>query len=313
MSRPHVVAAADLVELRDLELVARRIVEGVRQGMHRSPLHGFAAEFSQYRHYRPGDDLRYVDWKAFARTDRLYSRQFHETTNLAALFVIDGSLSMAYPPEGQSKHDLARAAAAALATLVIDQGDAAGLAPLVDAEGKGRATSRPAERRTAGGTPGRYVAPRTGRHHLRLLLGELARRHCGEDAALSPALRRAGLLLRRRSMVIALSDFYEADAPAELRRLARMGHEIVAVQVMAREELELPRGESAEFEDLESGETRLTVTSRVAARYRANLRGFLEQTRRAMQREGMDYVQLTTGEPLDRALRRFLLERRAGL
>src|SRR5918997_5741414 len=124
MSRAHVVTSAELQSLRDLELMTRATVEGLRQGLHRSPFHGFSAEFSQYRHYRPGDDLRYVDWKAFARTDRLYSRQFRETTNLAALFVVDVSRSMDFGAP-RTKFALATAVAAALGTLVIDQGDAA--------------------------------------------------------------------------------------------------------------------------------------------------------------------------------------------
>src|SRR5918998_2611724 len=106
MSRPHVVSPAELSSLRDLELLARTTVEGLRQGLHRSPFHGYTAEFSQYRHYRPGDDLKYVDWKAFGRTNRLYSRQFRETTNLGAVFVIDISRSMTFPAAGQSKFDL---------------------------------------------------------------------------------------------------------------------------------------------------------------------------------------------------------------
>src|SRR5688572_28355525 len=133
MSRPHVVTSSVLQSLRDLELVTRATVEGLRQGLHRSPFHGYSAEFSQYRHYRPGDDLRYVDWKAFARTDRVYTRQFRETTNLAALFVLDISRSMDFPQEsrignqesgtrnqesGSSKFTLARTIAAILGTLV---------------------------------------------------------------------------------------------------------------------------------------------------------------------------------------------------
>src|SRR4026208_1782962 len=84
MSRTHVVAPSELSSLRDLELLARTTVEGLRQGLHRSPFHGYSAEFSQYRHYRPGDDLKYVDWKLVARTDRVYTKQFRETTNMAA-------------------------------------------------------------------------------------------------------------------------------------------------------------------------------------------------------------------------------------
>ena len=103
--------------------MARTTVEGLRQGLHRSPFHGYSAEFSQYRHYRPGDDLKYVDWKAFGRTDRLYTRQFRETTNLSALFVVDVSRSMDF----ERKFALAQSVAAVLGTLVLDQGDAAGL------------------------------------------------------------------------------------------------------------------------------------------------------------------------------------------
>src|SRR5436190_21788021 len=97
MSRSHVVTSSELQSLRDLELMTKATVEGLRQGLHRSPFHGFSAEFSQYRHYRPGDDLKYVDWKAFARTDRIYTRQFRETTNVSALFVVDVSRSMDFP------------------------------------------------------------------------------------------------------------------------------------------------------------------------------------------------------------------------
>src|SRR6476646_8190173 len=115
MSRPHVLTPSERAALRDLELLARTTVEGLRHGLHRSPFHGYSAEFSQYRHYRPGDDLKYVDWKAFARTDRIYTRQFRETTNLSALFVIDVSRSMNFPAESRelkaesrSKFELAR-------------------------------------------------------------------------------------------------------------------------------------------------------------------------------------------------------------
>jgi uncharacterized protein (DUF58 family) len=293
MSRPHVVSPSELSSLRDLELLARTTVEGLRQGLHRSPFHGYTAEFSQYRHYRPGDDLKYVDWKAFGRTDRLYSRQFRETTNLAALFVIDASRSMAYPPEGQSKFALARATAAVLATLVIDQGDAAGILAVADGD------------RTD------YVPPRSGRHHLHLQLAALARLECGSVQGVAGALKRAAVLLRRLGMVIVISDFYEEEPSlVEIRRLARMGHDVIAIQVMAREELQLPRGGSLEIEDLESGATLLTNADAVAEQYRANVQSFLTRTRQALEREGVHYLQLTTREPLEPRLRRFLVSRR---
>ena len=121
---------SELHALRDLELATRATVEGLRPGLHRSPFHGYSAEFAQYRHYRPGDDLKYVDWKLFGRTDRFYTRQFRETTNLAALFVIDVSASMDFAGIGHqasgignTKVGLATSIAAILGTLVLDQGD----------------------------------------------------------------------------------------------------------------------------------------------------------------------------------------------
>src|SRR5215204_6965395 len=100
MSRPHVVSSSELQSLRDLELTTKAMVEGLRQGLHRSPFHGYSAEFSQYRHYRPGDDLKYIDWKLFARTDRLYTKQFRETTNLVCQIAFDASASMDYAGAG---------------------------------------------------------------------------------------------------------------------------------------------------------------------------------------------------------------------
>jgi len=297
MSRTHIVTPAELSSLRDLELLARTTVEGLRQGLHRSPFHGYSAEFSQYRHYRPGDDLKYVDWKAFGRTDRLYSRQFRETTNLGALFVLDVSRSMAFPEEGQSKFALARAAAAVLATLVIDQGDAAGLL----------AVSEP----TTAGT--HYVPARSGRHHLHLCLAELARLTSAGAEGIASGLTRATALLRRRGLVVAISDLYEEDvALAEIRRVSRMGHDVVVVHVMSREELTLPAGGAIEFEDLETGTTVVTNADAVSRGYAANVDRFLTRMQSAITREGLDYLRLVTGEPLEPALRRFLVGRRGG-
>jgi uncharacterized protein (DUF58 family) len=306
-----------LSSLRDLELLARTTVEGLRQGLHRSPFHGYSAEFSQYRHYRPGDDLKYVDWKAFGRTDRLYSRQFRETTNLGSLFVVDVSRSMAFPAAGlegghaPSKFTLARAAAAVLATLVIDQGDAAGLLAASDGTTVSGAADRPAR---AVFPETHYVPIRSGRHHLHLCLAELARLPCAGTEGVGPALKRAATLLRRRGLIVVISDFYEEDnALAEVRRLSRMGHDVIVVHVLAREELTLPRGTAVEFEDLESGRTLVSNPDVIASEYERNMAAFLNRMQQAVVREGLDYVRLVTGEPLEAALRRFLVGRRGGV
>ena len=301
MSRPHVVTSSELQSLRDLELVTRATVEGLRQGLHRSPFHGYSAEFSQYRHYRPGDDLKYVDWKAFARTDRVYTRQFRETTNLAALFVIDVSRSMDYPQEsairnqesGSSKFILARTIAAILGTLVLDQGDAASVLAISD--------------RT------HFVPPRSGHHHLRVLLAELSRLAPAGTSAVDIALRQAATLMKRRGLVITVSDFYEDEAAiAQMRRLRRMGHDVIAIHVLSQEELSLDVGGAAEFVELETGRKLLVQPASARESYAREFGAWLANVEREIRRDGMGYLRIVTGEPLEPALRRFLIGRRGG-
>lgn len=289
MSRPHVVTSSELQSLRDLELVTRKTVEGLRQGLHRSPFHGYSAEFSQYRHYRPGDDLKYVDWKAFGRTDRLYTRQFRETTNLAALFVLDVSRSMNFA----GKFDLARQVTAILGTLVLDQGDAAGVLAVDE-----RA---------------RLVPPRSGRHHLRVFLAQAAQLAPTGGATLSAALRQAATVMKRRGLVIVVSDFYEeADTLPQVRRLARMGHDVVVIHTLAREELALDIGGAAELVDLESGRSLVVQPAAVREGYAAAVRQWLGAVHDAVTGDGLEYLKLVTGEPIEPALRRFLMQRRGG-
>ncbi|MDP3719906.1 MAG: DUF58 domain-containing protein [Acidobacteriota bacterium] len=287
MSRHHVVSSSELQSLRDLELVTRTTVEGLRQGLHRSPFHGFSAEFSQYRHYRHGDDLKYVDWKAFARTDRLYTRQFRETTNLSALFVLDVSRSMNFG----GKFDLARQVTAILGTLVLDQGDAAGVIAVDD-----RA---------------RLVPPRSGHHHLRVFLAQVGQLAPTGEASLGDALRRAATVMKRRGLVIVVSDLYEeAEALPQVRRLARMGHDVVVIHTLAREELTLDVGGAAELVDLESGRSLMVQPSAVRDGYVAAVRQWLTSVHDAVTGDGIEYLRLVTGEPLEPALRRFLTRRR---
>jgi uncharacterized protein (DUF58 family) len=284
-----------LARIADLELVARIVVEGLVSGLHRSPFHGYSAEFIQYRHYRPGDDLKYVDWKLVARTDRVYTKQFRETTNMAAGIVIDTSASMGFPTTGLSKIRYAAIAAAALAHLVSMQGDAVGVM-------------------AARGDTALYLAPRTGRHHLRSVLAALSSIEAHGSWRAADTIRRAAELLKRRGLLLVFSDFYDADSDApgvnnSLRRAAAMGHEVVLFQVMSRDELDLPYRQDLEFTDLETGQ-RLAVNAGLARRdYKDALAAFLERSRLRAAAEGFQYVLVVTDTPPDRALRNFLLAR----
>ncbi len=298
MSRPHIVTSSELQSLRDLELTTKATVEGLRQGLHRSPFHGYSAEFSQYRHYRPGDDLKYVDWKIFARTDRIYTRQFRETTNLSALFVVDVSRSMDFPIRNResgignqkTKFDLARSVAAVLGALVLDQGDAAGVLA-VDARAH-------------------YVPPRSGHHHLRVFLSELAGLEPGGAISIAEALRRAATIVKRRGLVIVVSDLYDDEAAiGQLRRLSRMGHDVIVIHTLAREELTLEVGGAAEFVDLESGRKLMVQPSSIRDSYIAAFGQWLSTVERELRKDGISYLRLSTDEPMEPALRRFLVGR----
>jgi uncharacterized protein (DUF58 family) len=288
MSRPHIATASELSTLRDLEFVARTTVEGLRHGLHRSPFHGYSAEFSQYRHYRPGDDLRHVDWKLFARTDRFYTRQFRETTNLHALFVVDVSRSMDYG----DKFALARRITAVLGTLILDQGDGVGLLAVGDGV--------------------RYLPARSGHRHLSAFLRELAFLDASGTAPLSTALARTLGLLKRRGLVIVVSDFYDADALGTMRRLARAGQEVVVIHTLSDDELELPAAGAAEFVDAETGRSVVVQAEAAAAGYESRVKSWLQDLQTAVRREGLDYLRVTTGDDLERALRRFVVSRAEG-
>jgi uncharacterized protein (DUF58 family) len=277
-----------LAGIADLELVARIVVEGLVSGLHRSPFHGYSAEFSQYRHYRPGDDLKYVDWKLVARTDRVYTKQFRETTNMASAIVLDSSGSMDFPRTPVSKFRYAVIAAAALAHLISGQGDAIGL--------------------LAGE---RFLPPRAGRQHLRGLLAGLSSLAPGGGWGAADQVRRAAERLRRRGLLLVLSDFYDDEERTlvELRRAARMGHEVVLLQILSRDEIELPYRRDLEFADLESGRT-LAVNAGLARRdYTDAMAAFLERWHSRAGAEGFQYSLIVTDTPPERALRNLLLAR----
>jgi uncharacterized protein (DUF58 family) len=288
-----VLRATAVAAIDDLELAARLVVEGLRSGQHRSPLHGYSAEFSQHRSYRPGDDLKYLDWKILGRTDRLYTRQFRETTSMSVMLVLDASASMAFG-EPVSKIRYAQIVAAALAHLTVTQGDAVGL--MTSGQGAKDAVFLPA---------------RSGRMHLRALLAALARLEAGGAWDPSRAIARGAELLGRRGLVLVLSDFYdrETETQRELRRAARRGHDVASLQVLSPAELTFDYAGELEVEDLETGARALVDAAAIRARYRDDLAAFVERTRRECLRAGLDYALLRTDVAPEEALRRFLIAR----
>ena len=285
-----------LSSITDLELVARVTVDGTIAGLHRSPFHGYSAEFSQYRHYQHGDDLKYVDWKLFARTDRVYTKQYRETTNLPVQLVLDASGSMGFAgANGVGKLAFARVLAAALAHLGSRQGDAVGLA-------------------VVGADLRRYVPGRSGATHLRRMLLALTDIDPSGPDLTPSAFRRAVDLLKRRGLLIVFSDLYD-DGPEmehEIRRASRMGHEMALFHVLTREEIDFPYRGDVRFDDLETGTSVLTSSSAIAPSYRSAVRTFLDGWRSRAAGLGIDYALTTTDAAPDEILRTYLLKRMAG-
>jgi len=289
------VLSADVVTaIEDLELAARLVVEGLRAGSHRSPFHGFSSEFQQHRPYRVGDDLKYLDWKLLARTDRLYTRQFRETTSMSVMLVLDGSASMAFPEVGTSKWRYAAVLAASLAHLVVSQGDAVGLLAMTN------------DRLT-------YLPAKGGRPHLRSLIATMDRLQPAGSWSPARGIARGAELLKRRGVVLVLSDFQdvEDETHRELRRVASHGHDVAMLQVIAPDESAFPYTGDIEFEDLESSERRLIDATSVAAEYRRAFGTFLERSRDNALRDHVDYALMRTDLPPGRALRDFLMRRGA--
>jgi uncharacterized protein (DUF58 family) len=281
-----------LSAIQDLEFVARVTVEGALSGLHRSPFHGYSAEFSQYRHYRAGDDLKYVDWKLFARTDRLYTKQFRETTNVRVQVVLDSSASMAFEGEsGLSKLGYARLLAGALSHLVTGQGDAAGLTVYDD-----NVTA--------------YLGSRPGRAHLRAILVKLSKTSATGGTASAAPIRRAVDLLRTRGVLVLMSDLYDDEdaLDAELRRAARMGHDLTVFHVLTREEIEWPWRGDFEVEDSET-RRRVLTSAAAAGAYRERMAQFMRRWRERCTSSNITYVLARTDAPPDRTLREYLLRR----
>ncbi len=282
----------EVARIQDLSLRARLIVEGFLVGLHRSPYHGFSVEFKEYREYTPGDDPRWVDWKAYARSDRFFVKRFEEETNLRAYLLLDVSGSMDYPEGAHNKFAYAVNLAAALAYLFHLQRDATGLLAF---------NGGIVEHRT----------PRTSRLHLHQLFTLLARLRPQGLSAPERPLRMLTEYLKKRSLVILLSDLMTQPDPLlkALSFLRQRKHEVIVFHLLAPEEMHLSGEGPAVYRDLETGE-RLAFDPRTYGRdYQERLHRFLERLRWDLRARNVDYQLVNTHEPFDRALLFYLKKR----
>ena len=288
---------AVVARLGHLNVRARAVVEGFISGMHRSPFHGFSVEFAEHRPYMPGDPLKNIDWKVWGRSDRYLVKQYTEETNLRSHLLIDLSGSMAFKSSraAMSKIEYAQSVAAALAYLMIHQQDAVGA--LLFAE-----------------HPVAYVPPRAVRSHLDVLLRTFAAHTPQGKTRLGPALHELAERIKRRGLVILCSDLMDKpeDVLSGLQHFRHRGHEVVVLHILDPDEIEFPYTDTATFVDMESGDRLTTEPWEIARRYREKLAAWSDYDRRNCRERMIDYVQIDTRTPFDRALLAYL-EKRARL
>jgi uncharacterized protein (DUF58 family) len=282
----------EVSRLGGIEVVTQGVVEGFLSGLHRSPRRGFSVEFAEHRMYQPGDEIRYVDWKILGRNDRLYVKQFEEETNLRAMVVCDVSRSMAWtgsPETVLPKLAYAQRLIAALSLVLLRQRDATGLIAFDD------------EVRVA-------LPPRARLSHWRQLVQTLAGLEAGSGTAAEPALRRVVNQLRRRGLVVFVSDLLldRTLALKALRFLRHRGHQVFVLHIMDPGELTLSGPAEARFEDPETQAAVVLRPRDWASAYQQTVRGVIGEWRLACRRHGIGYHRVTTDTPYGRVLREAL-------
>lgn len=287
---PRLVSA-----LGRLEWIAARVVDGLLAGNHRSPYRGSSIEFTEHRCYSPGDELRTIDWRAFARRDRFYVKQYEDRAHLRAMLVIDATGSMDFGMRTVTKLRYAQMTAACLVRLFLKQADAVGLAVVGSGEDG-------------------YVPARSAPNHLSALLDVLERLTAQGADSLAGRLHLLARRLPHRGLVVVLSDCFEDLEPLvrSLHHLGACGHEVALLHTLAPEELTLDFDGEVRFEGLESPGTRIDLNVAASrARYLARVRAFLDDLRRGCGRAGADYIPWTTDQALGSALACYLSQRAA--
>jgi uncharacterized protein (DUF58 family) len=293
--RPDLLDPATLSRLGGIELVARKVVEGFLMGLHRSPHRGFSAEFAELRAYQAGDDLRYIDWRMYGRSDRYYVKQFEEETNLRAYLLVDVSESMGWssdPAILPTKLWYAKLLAASLALVLLRQGDSVGMAAFHD---------RVIER----------VRARGGRRQWHELVRRLQPLQAEGGTSAETALRDLAVRLRRRGLVILLSDLLVApdETRTALKFLRHHGHEVLVFHLVDPGERDLPATSEARFFDPETGDELTVSVADIRAEYRDAVSTALEEWERSLRPQGIDYEVVDTDRSLSLALRTYLSKR----
>ena len=272
-----------LARIKDLSLLARNVVDGFINGLHRAPYFGASIDFAEHRGYVAGDDIRRVDWKLYARTDRYFVKQYEADTNANLAILLDVSKSMGFASGEVSKLQYASFLGASLAYLSHRQRDRVGIVTFDE-----DIVTR--------------VPPSA--KHFNVLLHTLDRARPEKPSRLLPVLDKMAEFFKRRSIVVLISDLYEnpADILESLKPYRSLGNDVVVFHVLDPAEIEFPYTEASRFQDLESGEEVPVVPEVFAQQYRQMMKEHIAALTAKCSESRIDYMQLTTTRPLDEAL-----------
>ena len=282
-----------------MDLRARLVVEGFFAGLHRSPYHGFSVEFAEHRQYMPGDPVRAIDWKLFAKSDRYFVKEFEEETNLRAYLLLDVSASMWKAPkapgaaETLDKLTYASYLAAALSYLMLRQNDAVGLLTFDDAIR-------------------RFLPPRSIRRHLVALYDALEDAPSDRETSIAPVLNELAERVRRRGLVILFSDLHDPDIDAVTAALAHFRHrkhEVLVFHILDPSELDFPYQRESRFIDVETGDTLDVRPDIIRAEYLEAVARWRKRLQDHCREHRIDYIPLDTRTPYDVALLAYLQKR----
>jgi uncharacterized protein (DUF58 family) len=280
---------ATLASIDGLDLIAKTVVDGFVAGLHRSPDFGFSQEFAEYRAYAPGDDLRHVDWNVFARTERMYLKRYRGETNSQLLVLLDTSASMGYSSHAISKLEFAKYMAACLTYMASHQRDATGLI-VFDEDVKN------------------YVEPSTRQGQLFRLLHSIEKAEVGTHTDFSKPFIHFQQFLRRRGIVIVLSDFYEQPDTIikTVEPLRFRGNEVILFHVLDPREIDPKFKDPVLLLDMENKSSMEVTPDYARTEYRAKIAAHIENLASATRRAGMEYFMMNTARPLDEGLREYL-------
>ena len=278
-----------LAGVKNLYLRARFVVDGVMVGIHPSRAKGLSSEFKEHRGYARGDDTRHIDWKAYAKFDRYFIKEYRETTNLKAYLVIDASASMSYASDGVSKFDYGSTLAASLAYMMLKQQEAVGLITFSNQIEK-------------------MIPPKATRNYLFAILKELETTLPGGETSAAAVLQDLAATLKRRGIIILISDLLDdPEAVAKgLKQIRSRGSEVIVFHLLDREELRFPFKEPSLFQDLEQDLSLLADPQAIRPAYLEALRSLTDEYRQTCVAHQIDYTLFDTSVGLDRALLRYL-------